>query len=254
MPMWCSWPATRRVTTPELSILSWRSRSWVSRSRLVPAVAGLVFRPGLVGGGRGAALRQGAVGSGGVVEGDEPLEQRLQGGQVGGLGGLGAQPVLHGLLEAFDLAAGGGVVGSGVLLHDVESAQLVLQGVAAALAAGKTGGEHHPVVGQGRGRCAVCGDRGAEGGEHDRAGDSGVRADPQRVAGVVLEPGEDLAARAGAPVGVGEPVVGEVCLPALVGLVCLEPDVGGLGRFEGSGVMAPARTRIRLIVARDSLT
>lgn len=47
-----SW--TRRVTTPELSILSWRTRSWVSRSR-APVVGRLSggcgrSRPGLLGG------------------------------------------------------------------------------------------------------------------------------------------------------------------------------------------------------------
>jgi hypothetical protein len=36
----------------------------------------------------------------------------------GGGGGLGSKPFLEGLLEAFDFAAGSGVVGSGVLLLD----------------------------------------------------------------------------------------------------------------------------------------
>ena len=67
-----------------------------------------------------------------VVLVDEGVEQGLELGDGGGLVGLGAQPLLHGLLEAFDLAAGGGVVGSGVLLDDVEAAEFVLEGVAAA--------------------------------------------------------------------------------------------------------------------------
>ena len=57
-----------------------------------------------------------------------------------------------------------------VLLFHAEAAQLILQAVAAALAAGEAGGEHHP-VGQRRGWRAVGGDGGAEGGQHDRAGD-----------------------------------------------------------------------------------
>jgi hypothetical protein len=52
---------------------------------------------------------------------------------------------------------------------------------------------------------------------------TGVCAAVQDVAGVVVEPGEDL------DVGVvGEPVVGEVGLPTLVGHRGLEADVGGL--------------------------
>ena len=39
-------------------------------------------------------------------------------------------------------------------------------------AAGEAGGEDHAVVGQRRGGDAVFGDRGAERGDHDRAGDA----------------------------------------------------------------------------------
>ena len=64
----------------------------------------------------------------------------------------------------------------------------------------------------------------AEGGTHDRAGDAAVGGDRQRVAGVVVDPAQDFG------VGViGEPPVGEVGLPAFVGLFGGEPDVGGLG-------------------------
>ena len=48
--------------------------------------------------------------------------QGLQLGDRRWLVGLGAEPRLEGLLEAFDLAAGGRVVGSGVLLDDAEAA------------------------------------------------------------------------------------------------------------------------------------
>ena len=71
----------------------------------------------------------------------------------------------------------------------------------------------------------------AEGHQHDRPGDPGMGGDGQGVAGVVIEPGQDLGVRA-----VGERVVGEVGLPALVRHVCLEPDVGRLrplGRARG---------------------
>jgi len=57
-----------------------------------------------------------------VVLVGEHVDQRLQLADRRGLPGLGAEPFLEGLLEAFDFAAGGGVVGSGVLLHDVVSA------------------------------------------------------------------------------------------------------------------------------------
>ena len=148
----------------------------------------------------------------------------LELGDRGGLVGLGAQPRFQGLLEAFDLAAGGGVVGSGVLLDDAEAAQFGLEGVAAALAAGEAGGEHHPVVGQRRRWCSVPAHGVTERVDDDGAGDPLVGGDRQGVAGVVVEPGEDLDVDAG-----GEAVVGEVGLPGLVGLVGFEADVGRAG-------------------------
>jgi hypothetical protein len=92
---------------------------------------------------------QGAVGSAVVVLVDEGLEQGLELGEGGGLDGLGAEPLLHRLLEAFDLAAGGGVAGAGVFLDDVESSEFVFEGVTSAAAAGESGGVDHAVVGQG---------------------------------------------------------------------------------------------------------
>jgi hypothetical protein len=53
-----------------------------------------------------------------VVDLDELLEQGLEPGDGGRAPGLCAQPVLEGLLETFDLAAGRGVVRSAVLLND----------------------------------------------------------------------------------------------------------------------------------------
>ena len=52
---------------------------------------------------------------------------------------------------------------------------------------------------------------------------------------MVVEPGDDLGVRAGCAVGAGQPVVREVGLPALVGLVRFEADVGGLGSLPGLG-------------------
>lgn len=62
--------------------------------------------------------------------------------------------------------------------------------------------------------------------EHDRAGDPAVGGDRQGVAGVVVEPGQDLHVAA-----VGEVPVGHVGLPAFVGLLGREPHEGGLGSF-----------------------
>jgi hypothetical protein len=59
--------------------------------------------------------------------------------------------------------------------------------------------------------------------------------DREGVSAVVVEPGQDLGVGAGSAVGAGEPVVGEVGLPALVGLVCGEADGGRLRFFFGSG-------------------
>jgi hypothetical protein len=75
----------------------------------------------------------------GVVDAGEGVEQVLELGEGDGLAGLGAEPVLHGLLEAFDLALGLGVVRLAVLLLDAQAAKLVLQGVAAAPTAGAGG-------------------------------------------------------------------------------------------------------------------
>jgi len=53
-----------------------------------------------------------------LVEGGE---EGLEFGDGGRLVGLCAEPLLHRLLEALGLAAGGGVARSGVLLGDPES-------------------------------------------------------------------------------------------------------------------------------------
>jgi len=71
-PMWWSLPAWRRVTVPTAQILSVRTRSWVSVSRL-PG------RPwaGGVGGCGGLVAGQGAVPALAVVDGGELVEKLL---------------------------------------------------------------------------------------------------------------------------------------------------------------------------------
>jgi hypothetical protein len=118
------------------------------------------------------------------------------------------------------------VVGAGVLLDDVESLSFGLEAVASAAAAGEAGRVDHAVVGEHRGGIAVLGCGFAEGVEHDASGDPVVRGDVQGVAGVVVEPVEDLDIGA-----VGESPVGEVGLPALVWLGGLETPVGGSRAF-----------------------
>jgi hypothetical protein len=124
----------------------------------VVGVGGAVARDGLragcVGGGGGGAFRERAVRALLVVDDCEGAEQGLKVGECGGLVWLGAEPVLHGLLERLDFPLGLGVVRLAVLLPDAETAQLVLEAVAAAAPAGQAGGEDHAVVGQGRGRDA----------------------------------------------------------------------------------------------------
>jgi hypothetical protein len=78
-------------------------------------------------------------------------------------------------------------------------------------------------IGERGGRRPAGSDRSPELGERGLAGNPAVGADAQREPGVVIEPGQDLGAGAA-----GEGVVGEVGLPALVGLLGGEPDVGGL--------------------------
>jgi hypothetical protein len=55
-----------------------------------------------------------------------------------------------------------------------------------------------------------------------------VGGDREGVAGVIVEPVEDLHMG-----GIGEPPVGEVGLPAFVGLFGGKADVGRLGAFVG---------------------
>ena len=82
-----------------------------------------------------------------VVGVDERVDLVLEFGDGGG-GWPASEVFLQGLLEAFDFAAGGGVVRSGVLLAGAEFVEECFESVASASAAGEACGEHHSVVGQ----------------------------------------------------------------------------------------------------------
>jgi len=71
------------------------------------------------------------------------------------------------------------VVGCGVLLADVETAELGLEAVASTLAAGEAGGEDHAVVGEGGLGGAELLNGVTEGGDDDGAGDAGVGGDAE---------------------------------------------------------------------------
>ena len=87
------------------------------------------------------------MGTFGVVDHRELVEQRFELGE--GVGrGLLFEPTFQGLMETFDLAAGGRVVGSAVLLLDAEAVKFGFEAVAATPAARESGREHHAVIGQ----------------------------------------------------------------------------------------------------------
>ena len=66
------------------------------------AVAGDGFGPGEIGGGGGGLLGQGPVRPLVVIGAGEGVQENLQLGDGGGLGVLGAEPFLGGLLKPFD--------------------------------------------------------------------------------------------------------------------------------------------------------
>jgi len=80
------------------------------------------------------------VGSAVVVLIDEGIEEGLELGDRGRLERLFAEPFLQRLLEALDLAAGGRVAGSRVLLDHVPAAELDFESVAAFLMVGTIAG------------------------------------------------------------------------------------------------------------------
>ena len=95
----------------------------------------------------------------------------------------------------------------------------------------------------------------AEGVDHDPAGDALMCADVEGVAGVVVEPSDDLGVLTAA-----EREVGEVGLPGLVGLLGSEADVGGLGpllrlggdqALPGQGARDGAEGDLELVVVLE---
>ena len=80
-----------------------------------------------------------------VVDLDELVELVLQRVDRGSAG-LAGEPFLEGLVEPFDFAAGGGVVGPGVLLGDVQGRKFGLERVAAAASSDGRPTSGSPVV------------------------------------------------------------------------------------------------------------
>src|SRR4051794_11897912 len=126
------------------------------------------------------------MGSPVVVALDEDVEQCLELGDSGGLCGVGAQPLFEGLVGAFDLPAGGGVIGSRVLLADTECSKFGLEAVAAPASAGEARGEDHAVVRERGCWSPKTGHGSAEPVEDGLAGDAAMCGHGQRVAGVVV--------------------------------------------------------------------
>src|SRR4029077_15880283 len=116
----------------------------------VPLGAGGGLRAGVVGGGWGGAVGERAVRTSVVVLAAELVEEHLEIGERARLDGLGAEPLLHRLLEALCLAAGGRVGLSGVLLSVVAAAGFGFEGVLASFsaAASEPDGVDHAVVGE----------------------------------------------------------------------------------------------------------
>ena len=77
---------------------------------VIGAVAGCGLGSAGVDRGWCGSMLQGPVGPSPVVLLGEGVRQGLEVGDGGGLVGLGAQPLLHGLLESFDLVLGLGAV------------------------------------------------------------------------------------------------------------------------------------------------
>jgi hypothetical protein len=135
---------------------------------------------------------------------------------------LAGEPFLQRLMEPFDLAAGLRVVGPGVGEHDTALVQGEFERdpAHAAVAAG----EHRAVVGEHAGRIAVAGGGVAVGGGDVGGLEHGSGGAGQAESGVVVEDVQDLHIGAA-----GQAPVGDVGLPAFVGLLGGEAGVGGFG-------------------------
>ena len=98
-----------------------------------------------------------------------------------------------GLVEALDLALGLGMVGMAVLLCDAEVGEQVFEAVAAA---GEAGSVDRAIVSECGLRQAIDAGSGQEGSDHGLASDASTREAGEQVAGVVVEPVDDLHAGA----------------------------------------------------------
>jgi hypothetical protein len=166
-----------------------------------------------------------------VVGEAEGVELALEPGEAAGCRPL-PEPPLEGLVETLDLALGLRVTRCAVLLTDAEVGEQVLEAVAAP---GEARRVDRPIVGErGGGPTVGVAGRGKRG-HHVVAADTGEGGAGQQVAGVVIEPVDDL------DLPVGEAPVGEVGLPYIVGCGGLEPDPGAaralvrLGHDEAGG-------------------
>ena len=157
------------------------------------------FGAGGVGVGWGVVTER-SVGSGCVVDVCEGVELGLQLGQSS-RGWLCAEPLLHGLLKSLDFALGLRVVGFAILLGDAQDDELVFETV---VAVAESGGEDKAVICQRGFGDAVDADRGAEGLQDDRSGHWRVGGDADRLAGVVIDPGQDFNVTSGGEWPVGE--------------------------------------------------
>jgi hypothetical protein len=166
------------------------------------------------------------VGPSFVVVVDEFVDEGLELVDGRGLTGMGPQALLHGLLESFDLAAGGRMVRPGVLLPHAQTVKLCFESVAPALPPGQSRREDHAIVRQRRGWNPMDGNGFPEAAEDGPSRDPPMSRDRQSLAGVVIQPGEDLHMGTGGTRRRHEPIVGEVGLPALVGLIGLEANRG----------------------------
>ena len=189
------------------------------------------FRGGAVGLARCSAV-QSAVGAPLVVVLAELVELALELERLSGWWS-GSEPALQGLVKALGLALGLGVAGGPVLLPDTEQRQDVFERVATA---GEPAGVDAAVIGQRARRRPVLLDQAEEHGHDVIAGHGLMDGAGEQVAGVVIEPVQDL------HVGpVREAPVDEVRLPHLVRLRHLKPRVGATGDVcAAAGLIRPA--------------
>src|ERR1035438_3631464 len=202
-PTWWSLVPCRRVKTPVLSILSWRTRVWGAMGYLSGSGDALVRASKAFLGGTMPRAEWGRV----SLVADEVVDLPLELGD-GGSRVLLAQPPLQGLVEPLDLALGLGVVGLAVLDGDTQGGEL---GLEAAAAVAELGGEDAAVVGQHRGRQPEMPRTLVERGHHVGHGRHRQHDGDRHHPGVVVHEVEDLDTR---PIGQGP--VGHVRLPRLV--------------------------------------